>query len=40
MGKMIGHWIPYLVEHKSLTGENAHKQMEAIIPTLKRWSVV
>ena len=37
MSEMIGHWIPYLVKEAAMTEEGARKQVEAIIPSLKRW---
>jgi len=39
MSDMIGHWIPHLVESKSISEEDARKQMDAIIPNLKRWKI-
>ena len=38
VGEMIEYWVPYLTEgDPSITAEEARKQMEAIIPNLKRW---
>lgn len=38
MNQMIDHWIPYLMKEAYMTEEEARKQMEMIIPNLKRWS--
>lgn len=39
ISEMIRHWIPYLVkENPLMTEDEARRQMEAIIPNLKRWS--